>query len=130
MEQVDDWRKLVRIQRQVLEKVLVVYHRISIDNADRGAIRLRILTCSRGDIDRSAGSIVDNEGLPETFVQFLASTRMKMSLMQPALEGVSTWLGLSSPKAGVAISVALAIAARNLFMPPLGIFSLLQSRLH
>src|SRR5262249_13418873 len=56
----------------VLEKVLVVYHRISIDNADRVAIRLRILTCSRGDIDRSAGSIVDNEGLPETFVQFLA----------------------------------------------------------
>src|SRR5262249_43172941 len=69
-------------------------------------------------------------GYPRLLCSSSPSTPMKMSLMQPALEGMSTWLGLSSPKAGVAISVALAIAARNLFMPPLGIFSLLQSRLH
>jgi len=37
-------------KRQILEKVLVVDHRIGIDDADRVAVRLRILTGARADI--------------------------------------------------------------------------------
>ena len=50
MKQVDDRRQLVRIERQILEKVLVVDHRIRIDDADRVAVRLRILAGARADI--------------------------------------------------------------------------------
>ena len=72
MEQVDDRGKLVRIERQILEEVLVVDHRIGIDDADRVAVRRRILAGARGDVAGAARTILDDQRLTETLVQFLA----------------------------------------------------------
>ena len=93
MKQVDDRRQLVRIERHILEEELVVDHRIRIDDADRVAVRLRILAGARADIACAAGTVLDDQRLAELLRSSSPSTRMKMSLMPPALEVVSTWIG-------------------------------------
>ena len=61
-----------RIERQTLEEVLVVDHRIGIDDADRVTVRLRILAGVRADVAGAAGAVLDDQRLAEALVQFLA----------------------------------------------------------
>ncbi len=72
VKQVDDRRDLLGIERKSLEEVLVVDHRIGIDDADRVAVRLRILAGARADIAGAAGTILDDQRLAEALVHFLA----------------------------------------------------------
>jgi hypothetical protein len=72
VEEIDDRDELVGIEGQILEEVLVVDHRIGIDDADRVAVRRRVLAGARGDIAGTAGAVVDDQRLAEALVQFLA----------------------------------------------------------
>src|SRR5262245_56808019 len=72
MEEIDDWRELLRIERQVLEEILIVDQRIRIDDADGVAVRRCLGAGARGDVALPAGAVVDDDRLAEALVHLLA----------------------------------------------------------
>ena len=84
---------LFGIERHVLEQELVVGHRLRIEDANGVAVGRRLGAGARAEVLHAAGPVFDDDRLSPALVQLVASARMKMSLMPPALVVVSALIG-------------------------------------